>query len=138
MLLMFYQRQYTVLNMELANGVGYCIYSFIPFGSITDRQEVDVEVVLQLLGGLIRVTSFFHVESGRKKSKDTINFRHEGTEMKKRGDKSKKCLQLLYLSALWLRLLGTFGKRLGPGLSKIKLGYLSLDTVNHKFNNIAP
>lgn len=42
---------------------------FIPFDSITDRQGVDVEVVLQLLGGLIRVTSFFHVESGRKKSK---------------------------------------------------------------------
>ena len=62
---------------------------FIPFGSITDRQEVDVEVVLQLLGGLIRVTSFFHVESRRKKSKDIINFRHEGTEMKKGGTNRK-------------------------------------------------
>ena len=70
---------------------------FIPFGSITDRQEVDVEVVLQLLGGLIRVTSFFHVESGRKKSKDTINFRHEGTEMKKGGINRKNAINYCIL-----------------------------------------
>jgi hypothetical protein len=92
---------------------------FIPFGSITDRQEVDVEVVLQPLGGLIRVTSFFHVESGRKKIKRYYQLQARRHRNEKKGGQIEKYNQLLYLSALRLRLLGTFGRRLGPGLSKI-------------------